>query len=76
MVSAYDTISPRNYDLPPFWCDHAAFPIPAYSRWLSENETKLIGPIAIRSQLVKYEVLCTKAIAARRSTTSNGLTAN
>ena len=53
-----------------------AFPITAYFRWLSENETKHICPIAIRSQRVEYEVLCTKAIAARRSTTSNGLTAN
>lgn len=53
-----------------------AFPIPAYFRWLSENETKLICPIAIRNQRIEYEVLCTKAIAARRSTTSKRLTAN
>lgn len=53
-----------------------AFTMPAYFRWLSENETKLICLIAIRSQWIEYEVLCTKAIAARRSTTSNGLTAN
>ena len=43
--------------------------VPAYFRWLSENEAKLICHIAIRSQRVEYEVLCTKAIAARRSTT-------
>ena len=41
-----------------------------------ENETKLVCPIAIRSQRIEYEVLCTKAIAARRSTTSKRLTAN